>query len=73
MNEIMNYKPAKPDSNSWPDIYSRICNLSDDGHGSKMLRAVSLGERISKPYENDPGFRIRGMMWQQLGNMGNVP
>ena len=70
MKEIINYKPVKARQSSWSRIYERACALSDDGHGSKLVRALSNGQIISKPFEGDPRFRIHGGMWQQLGNMG---
>ena len=70
MGEITNYKPVNPKASSWNDIYKRICEHKDDGHGSKLVRALSHGEQICKPYEGDLRFRIQGKMWQQLGNMG---
>ncbi|KAL8827789.1 MAG: hypothetical protein Q9191_002978 [Dirinaria sp. TL-2023a] len=73
MDEIVNYRPAKTRQSSWGQIYKRACEFSDDGHGSKLVRALSNGEIISKPFEGDPRFRIHGSrMWQQLGNMGKL-
>ena len=70
LDEIINYQPAKPKASSWNEIYKRICDKEDDGHGSKLIRAVSHGEQVSRPYQDDLRFRIRGEMWQKLGNMG---
>ena len=72
MDEIVNYKPAKPKESSWNDIYRRICAKEDDGHGSKLIRALSNGENICKSFEGDTRFRVQGTMWQQLGNMGEL-
>ena len=72
LGEIINYKPMKPGASSWNDIYVRICEHEDDGHGAKMLRALSHAQQICEPYDDDPIFRIHGKMWQQLGNMGRL-
>ena len=73
MDEIVNYRPVKARQSSWSQIYQRACEFCDDGHGSKLVRALSNGENISKPFEGDPRFRIHGSrMWQQLGNMGTL-
>lgn len=70
MDEIVNYRPAKARQSSWSQIYKRACEFCDDGHGSKLVRALSNGENISKPFEGDPKFRIdSSRLWQQLGNM----
>ena len=70
MKEITNYKPARPDQSTWPDIYDRILNQSDDGHGSKLLRALSHGEQVTEGHTDEARFPIQGDMWLQLGNMG---
>lgn len=72
LDEITNYHLAQPNASSWNDIYQRICKHKDDGHGIKLVRALSHGEQICKPYEGDPKFRIHGKMWLQLGNMGKL-
>lgn len=71
IDEIVNYKPKIP--GSWDKVFERVQNLPDDGHASKLVRALAHGEAICKPYENDPKFRIQGSMWLQLGHMGNAP
>jgi hypothetical protein len=72
LDEIENYKPNKPTSTSadpWHDIIERIKNFEDDGHGSKLVRALAHGQQICKPYEDKENFRIKGGLWLQLGHM----
>ncbi|KAI5202443.1 hypothetical protein E4T38_05602 [Aureobasidium subglaciale] len=72
LDEIANYKPSKPTSGAidpWYDIIERVKNFSDDGHGSKLVRALAHGQQICKPYEENEKFRIKGDMWLQLGHM----
>jgi len=67
MDEITNYRPKEP--SGWDAIFERIKNLDDDGHGSKLVRALAHGQVACKPYEQKENFRIKGDMWLQLGHM----
>ncbi|CAC9890338.1 unnamed protein product [Aureobasidium pullulans] len=72
IDEISNYKPSKPSSENtdpWHEIIERVKNFSDDGHGSKLVRALVHGQQICKPYETNEDFRIKEDMWLQLGHM----
>lgn len=40
-----------------------------DGHVTKMARALAHGEQLSKPFEGQENFRLKGDMWLKLGNM----
>lgn len=71
-DEIANYKPSKPsagEADPWHDIFERVKNFADDGHGAKLVRALAHGQQICGPYEQKDNFRIRGDMWLQLGHM----
>ena len=73
LNEITNYKPknaVRSGSDGWNEIFTRVKKYEDDGHGSKLVRALAHGEEICKPYDNREEFRIKKGMWLQLGNMG---
>ncbi|KAL8659838.1 MAG: hypothetical protein Q9226_000203, partial [Calogaya cf. arnoldii] len=54
---------------SWNEIIKRVIEHEDDGHASKLVRALKNGEQICKPYNDDPGFRIKKDMWLKLGHM----
>ena len=69
IDEIVHYKPKIP--GSWDKVFERVQNHHDDGHASKLVRALAHGEVLCKPYENDSKFRIKEGMWLQLGHMGN--
>lgn len=70
MDEIINYRPKKP-SNDWDDIFFRARAHRDDGHCSKLIRALAHGEKLCEAYDShDTSFRIKGDMWLQLGHMG---
>lgn len=69
LDEIVNYRPKHPDG-GWEDIFNRVLEHEDDGHASKLVRALRHGEEICQPYSDDPNFRIKNIMWLQLGHMG---
>jgi hypothetical protein len=67
LDEITNYK-SKQDS-SWPQIFQRVTSFPDDGHASKLVRALAHGEKACGKFEGREGFVIQGDMWRKLGNM----
>ena len=72
MSEIINYKPKRP-TEKWEDIFKRVRRLDEDGHCSKLVRALADGERLCEACDSgddDLRFRIKGGMWLQLGHMG---
>ncbi|KAL8849575.1 MAG: hypothetical protein Q9221_005449 [Calogaya cf. arnoldii] len=68
LNEIVDYRPKQP-QDSWNEIFKRVVEHEDDGHASKLVRALKHGEHICKPYNDDSGFRIKKDMWLKLGHM----
>lgn len=68
-DEITNYEPKI--SGDWQGIYERVDALEDDGHASKLVRAMANGERVCKEYEDGEGkeWMIKGSDWLQLGHM----
>lgn len=53
-----------------------IENSQDDGHASKLMRALAHGEEVSRPFEakaKENGLPITGDMWLKIGNMGECP
>jgi hypothetical protein len=67
LDEVTKYKPNR-DSN-WDGIIQRVRALPDDGHASKLVRALAHGEQACQKFENKAGFMIQGDMWLQLGHM----
>jgi hypothetical protein len=67
LDEVKNYKPAK--DSDWDGVISRVRELSDDGHASKLIRALAHGQQACQAYEDKPGFMIKGDMWRKLGHM----
>lgn len=67
LDEIRKYKPRQP--GGWDGIQDRVCNFFDDGHSSKLVRALAHGQKISKPYGSRDEFRIKHDDWLQMGHM----
>jgi hypothetical protein len=66
LNEITNYKPTK----SWGELFTKVNqDKGDDGHAAKFLRLLAYGEKLCKPFEEKDGFKVKGDMWNKLGNM----
>ncbi|KAL9575878.1 MAG: hypothetical protein Q9212_007607, partial [Teloschistes hypoglaucus] len=66
--EIVGYVPKR--RGEWEGVFERVVGHEDDGHASKLVRALRHGEEICRPYNNhDPRFRIKGDMWLKLGHM----
>ncbi|KAL8680326.1 MAG: hypothetical protein Q9224_006950, partial [Gallowayella concinna] len=68
LDEIVNYRPKSPDG-SWEEIFKRVIEHEDDGHASKLVRALRHGEQICAAYDDHPRFRVKGIMWLKLGHM----
>ncbi|KAL8684277.1 MAG: hypothetical protein Q9224_006470 [Gallowayella concinna] len=68
LDEIVNYRPKNPDG-SWEEIFKRVIEHEDDGHASKLVRALRHGEQICAAYDDHPRFRVKGIMWLKLGHM----
>lgn len=67
LNEIRQYKPKKP--SGWDEIEDRVCRLEEDGHASKLIRALAHGQQICQQYENREEFRIKHDDWLQMGHI----
>ena len=68
MDDIINYEPKRP-SQRWEDIFERVRRLDEDGHCSKLVRALADGDKLCEAF-NSEQFKIKGSMWLQLGHMG---
>ncbi|EXJ91997.1 hypothetical protein A1O3_00547 [Capronia epimyces CBS 606.96] len=70
LDEIKNYRPKRLEG-GWRDTILRVNRLPDDGHASKLVRALANGEQACKAFdtESDEIFPIKGDMWLKLGQM----
>ncbi|KAH6962317.1 hypothetical protein BKA56DRAFT_636677 [Ilyonectria sp. MPI-CAGE-AT-0026] len=62
---IRTYKPTRAEG-TWADAIRRGMAHPDDGHASKMIRAVLYAEQVSKPYEARPEFRMKGTDFEKF-------
>jgi hypothetical protein len=71
LEEITTYVPAKLEAGEaeWKGIFQRLFEYHDDGHAIKLGRAVANGEKVSKGYESEDWAKIKGFMWEKVGNM----
>lgn len=68
MDDLMTYKSSDKDD-SWERVIERVNAFPDDGHVSKLVRALAHGEQVCKKYEEKEGFVVKGDIWRRLGNM----
>lgn len=73
IDEVIKYEPKQSTftatGDPWQELFDRVCTFEDDGHGSKLIRALAHGQKICEPYEDLDQFRIKHDMWLQLGHM----
>ncbi|KZM27933.1 uncharacterized protein EKO05_0010063 [Ascochyta rabiei] len=67
LSEITDYTPKQ--NSNWDEIILRVNKLEDDGHASKLIRALANGQKSCQPYEDKPGFVINEDMWRKIGHM----
>ena len=69
-DEITQYEPKHKDD-GWHEIIKRIDAVEDDGHASKLVRALAHGEVFCKNFESQykEEFPVQGDMWLKLGHM----
>ncbi|KAI1438843.1 HypA protein [Xylaria sp. CBS 124048] len=66
-HKITSYIPRPESKLSQDEIISTVRTLSDDGHITKLLRALRIGNRISKPYHGHGNPRlITSAEWEQI-------
>ena len=73
--EIIQYKPERQLSSAqdeWRDLSARISKDPEDGHASKLLRALARGRQVCQDYEQRPEFPIKGNMWLSVAHMGKL-
>ncbi|KAK5681995.1 hypothetical protein LTR17_027447 [Elasticomyces elasticus] len=67
MDLVRQYKPKEP--SDWDGIFDRVTGLEDDGHASKLVRALAHGQQICRPYEDSDEFRVKHDDWLLMGHM----
>jgi hypothetical protein len=66
--DIESYQPKNP-NDGWSEIFERATLFEDDGHTSKLVRAIAFGEKFCKPYEGRDGFVVKGDWWEKMAHM----
>ncbi|KAK3624550.1 hypothetical protein LTR22_023915 [Elasticomyces elasticus] len=67
MDLVRQYKPKE--SSGWDGIFDRVTGLEDDGHASKLVRALAHGQQICGAYEDREEFRVKHDDWLLMGHM----
>lgn len=67
-DEITNYAPKSPQI-EWSQLIKKATEVEDDGHTSKVIRALIQGQRASKEFEEKDSFLIKGNMWKTIAQM----
>lgn len=67
LDDIRSYKPKHP--SGWNEIEDRVCQIMDDGHAPKLVRALASGQQVCKAYEGREEFRVKESDWLQMGHM----
>ncbi|XHF99202.1 hypothetical protein AWENTII_002709 [Aspergillus wentii] len=72
LNEVKEYRTPR----DWSTVITAsVVHPREDGHLSKLVRAVAHGERICRPFDDkgkEQGFLISGDDWLKIGNMGKA-
>ncbi|KAL3423055.1 HypA protein [Phlyctema vagabunda] len=71
LEDIVGYTPKDMEAGGgeWPGVLNRLMAFQDDGHAIKLGRAVKNADNYTSKYENEPGFKIKGFMWEKIANM----
>lgn len=71
LEEVATYVPKELERGEaeWNGIFGRLFKANDDGHAVKLARAVAHAEKVCGAWENSEWARIKGFMWEKIGNM----
>ena len=69
LGRVKDYIGIKGEDETWEDLFHRANKYEDDGHLSKLIRALGNGGVVCKEYEGEDGFLIIGDMWRKGAQM----
>lgn len=71
LEEVTGYVPKDLEAGQaeWKGILRRLVDIDDEGHASKLGRAVANAEKESAPFEDKDWCIIKSWMWEKIANM----
>ncbi|KAF2841341.1 hypothetical protein M501DRAFT_544037 [Patellaria atrata CBS 101060] len=72
LDEVTQYTPktlSQGSANDWSKIFEEINKVEDDGHSSKVIRALAKAREVSAKYESHDEFVLKGGDWERLANL----
>lgn len=67
IGRVTGYQPKI--AGDWDSLYRRATKYRDDGHTSKLIRALRNAERESEPYSGAPGFALTREDFLRIAHM----
>ncbi|OAL34597.1 hypothetical protein AYO20_06227 [Fonsecaea nubica] len=65
--DLNDYRPEKP--GGWESIFARAAAYEDDGHTSKLIRAIKNGEITTAGFEEAPGIKLKTGDFLKIAHM----
>ena len=69
LERVMGYTGMSGKEESWDELFARANRYEDDGHLSKLIRALGNGEKACKDFEGEKGFVMKRDMWKRGAQM----
>ncbi|KAI8945023.1 HypA protein [Xylaria longipes] len=70
LDKIASYTPKEKTLKPTAELLPRIYTLHDDGHVSKLIRAIGVCQDVSKKYEDQDWLKIKGDdLWTKLNQL----
>ncbi|EXJ59130.1 hypothetical protein A1O7_06561 [Cladophialophora yegresii CBS 114405] len=67
LQDLRGYRPER--RGGWESIFARAREYQDDGHTSKLIRAISNGEAVTEAFEAAPGIKLKGGDFLKMAHM----
>ncbi|KAI1147522.1 HypA protein [Nemania diffusa] len=70
LETITSYVPKEETRKPTAELLPRIHALHDDGHASKLIRAIGICEDVSREYEDKDWLKIKGAdLWTKINQL----
>ncbi|KAI1079313.1 hypothetical protein F5B20DRAFT_544477 [Whalleya microplaca] len=63
LDRLAAYVPKDKNSDPLTGLLHRLQNIKDDGHATKLYRAVGIGQKVCEKYEDKDWMKIKGDLW----------